>query len=177
MVLENILDPNKQIPWQNFEDELRQTVEILLILQKRAVAFVQPLKDDSGMVWIPPQGGCEEKETILSSARRETREELPSLQRPHHKADFRVLWSEGLYLGSAENKSARSGRPKLIHCVAFPVVHPNLCVDYEECRAAQWVYDPDTVKAILEPTRQENVTKYNIICSAILEAMKSQMLV
>jgi len=177
MNFEQILDPKRPIPWQLHErSNLRQVVGIILVLHHRALAFIQPTHDETGNVWIPPQGGCEEGENIFEAARRETREELPSLRRPHRTDNYRVEWNQGQYLGSAENHLARSGRPNQSHWVAFPAVYEGLRVDPAECRSAQWVYDPDYAVALLEITRETNPTKSNIISSAIGRVMELQML-
>ena len=176
MELEMMLDPSRPVPWQWLDSDLRQVAVALLILEKRAVAFVQPVNDPTQMTWLPPQGGCLVGESVFGTARREVREELPSLRRPHDRSWYRVQWSQAQYLGSADNQSPRSGKPNRLHCVAFPVVSAHLRVNPNECRDATWAFDPEVAQTLLTATATSNPVKFEIIRAAVREAMRRQLL-
>src|SRR5690606_14993896 len=94
------------------------------------------------------QGPIDSTETLQQAGRRTVRSEIPSLARVNRHEPHRVDWDAGVYLGSAENPYARSGIPKTLHGIVFPVFSPSLVVNPEECHSGFWVYDPDTFAAV-----------------------------
>jgi len=175
-MLQKNVDPGRPLPWQMFGQKLpRQTVQVVLC-HMSGVVMVGPKKDSRHCTFIHPQGGICEGETVFEAARREVREEIPSLARQNRRDPFRVAWGNGIYLGSALNPTPRSGVPKAVHVVVFPVVLPRLTVNPNECWTGFWVYEPGTLAQLLEPTRQENPIKYQLIGAAIRGALERGIL-
>jgi 8-oxo-dGTP pyrophosphatase MutT (NUDIX family) len=166
--LEGVIEnPKRPLPWQWIGDcQPRQVVMAIAVFQKRALLLANPVNAPDHHTWIPVQGGCEEGESIFAAGRREVREEVPSLKRPDNRAAFRVAWENGVYLGSAHNPHARSRRPSHIHCVAYPALFPGLQVNPQAARDATWVWNPETLLAYLDTTKQQNPIKAAIILAA-----------
>lgn len=169
-------DVHHQMHWSWFDGELRQVVVTIICLRSQ-VLLVQPVHDPTEQTWLPPQGGCHEGESLLEAARREAKEEVISFARPNKRASMRVEWDSGCYLGSAENLGARSGRPNILHIVAFRAVYPNIQVNPAECRRGVWAFDPDSFDAYLSFTREENPRKYEIIAAGVGSAVERKLLV
>lgn len=168
---------DRPLPWQWFENsQVRQTVVTLLVCNTGLVV-VGPNKDPTRTTYIFPQGGIIPGESILEAARREVREEIPSLRRPASRGPFRVGWDRAVYLGSALNETARSAIPKMCHCVALPVLHRSIVVAPEENWTGFWVWDPGTLEGLLEPTRLQNPAKWGIIRASILSTLRSGLLI
>ncbi len=147
----------------------RETVAVIIVDRVRnAVPFIHPVKADEE-TFIPPQGGVRlPKEPLQKAARRESREELPSIRRLHRHAQPLVNWSRPLYLGSFINEQARSGWCKRIHFVAFASNQRlRLQPDGAECDRAEWVAGVDQLHWCLRSTLRTNPAKAHAIEQAL----------
>lgn len=174
MMLDTMLrDPNLPLPAAMVADGWRDTVvAVLTAPNKTAVAMVCSAKDPTGQAITFVQGGMHDQEVSFGSARREVREEIPSLKRKFRHEAFRVQWEQGLYLGSAAIKHTRSGVPKRLHFLVFPANRWSLVPDGKECSDAFWVHDPYSFKSMLAPTKEQNPDKYDAMCAAAFAAQQ-----
>lgn len=176
-LLEQILDPNRPVPWQAFEvGNPRPVILPIVVLHQTAVLMAHPVRADP-FVYLPPQGGIHDGESVVDAARRELREEIPSFARKWKGEPPRVAWHQWTYLGSAENPCARSGRPNMVHVLALPTTFARLRADGVEVTDPMWVYDPDTAEQLLGATAAVNPIKAQIVAAGIRLAAESGMLV
>ena len=173
-MLEKMLrDPRLPLSATMVVDNWRDTVVAVLTAPNRmALAMVCSAKDPAGQAVTFVQGGVCVHEAPLRAARREVREEIPSLARQHKKQTVRVQWDRGLYLGSTQIELTRSGTPKRLHFFSLQTTVWNLVPDGKECTGAFWIHDPDVFESILAPTRERNRAKYAAMCAAVYTAQQ-----
>lgn len=166
-------DPTLSLPAALAADDWRDTAVAVLVGPNRdAVAMVCSAKDPTSQAFTFVQGGVEDLEALQAAARREVREEIPSLARRSEREPFRVQWNNGLYIGSASIAHTRSTVPKRLHFLVFQASIWNLVPDLSECVGAFWVRDPEVFQCMLEPTRQQNPCKYSAMCAAVVAAQQ-----
>ena len=166
-------DPTLSLPAALAADGWRDTaVAVLIVPNRTAVAMVCSVKDSTGQAITFVQGGMEDHEAPQAAARREVREEIPSLARRSEREPFRVQWKNGLYIGSASIAYTRSSVPKRLHFLVLQASVWNLVPDLSECADAFWVRDPEVFQCMLDPTRQQNPCKYEAMCAAVVAAQQ-----
>ncbi len=171
-----IANPNRPLPRGIFIPDVRHTVIVGVVSRDNGFAVIQPQRDPTGQVWIPPQGPVGHKRSLFAAGRHVLREEIPSLQRSHPHSVPIIDWGSAIYAGSAMNEHARSGRCKMVHVVLFRAQStriPALKANGTDCVDAKWVFSHDMLEELLQATKQSNPTKANIVMEAALIAKEN----
>lgn len=164
-----IANPERALPRSLFVREVRHTVIAGIISQDNGFVVINPLRDPTGHVWMPPQGPVGHRRSLFAAGRHVVREEIPSLKRSHRHGAPIIDWDSAIYAGSAINEHARSGRCKMMHVVLFRANTarlPPLRSNGTDCVAAQLVFSDEMLQHLLKTTQNTNPTKAHIVLKA-----------